>query len=186
MWHTMTTDQEPRGTAQASVTLEFTLERRDFADAVTAWYRSRRFGFFVRTGCAVPLFLACVALTGLRIALDGPGSLDVAAWALPLAPVLLLLMPWLSSGAHAKANAHHGRLRATVDGAGIRLRGARVENVSEWPNFGGYIETRNAFLLRSPEKAGRQMVILPKRGLADEADTSRLRALLDAHLRQAG
>jgi hypothetical protein len=27
---------------------------------------------------------------------------------------------------------------------------------------------------------------LPKRGLADEAAASRLRALLDAHLRQAG
>lgn len=182
----MATGQEARGTAQESVTLEFTLERRDFTDAFTAWHRARRLGFFARAGCAVPFFLACAAFTGVRIAVDGPGSLDAAGWVLPLVPVFLFLLPRINSGAATKANAHHGRLRATVDGAGVRMRGARVESVSAWSNFGGYLETRTAFLLRSPDKAGRCMVLLPKRGLAGVADESRLRALLDAHLRQTG
>lgn len=178
----MTTGQEAREVAQGSVTLEFTLERRDFTDAFTAWHRSRRLGFFARAGCAVPLFLACVALTGVRTALDGPGSLGVAGWLLPLVPVLLFFTPRLNSGAAAKANAHHGRLQAMVDHAGVRVRGARGESFNAWSNFGGHFETRNAFLLRSPEKAGRQVVILPKRGLAAEADVARLRELLAAHL----
>lgn len=182
----MTTGQEARGTAQESVTLEFTLERRDFTDAFTAWHRSRRLGFLARAGCAVPFFLVCAAVTGVQIAADGPGSLDAADWVLPFVPVLLFLMPRLTSGTAAKANAHHGLLRTTVDHVGIRVRGTRGESFNEWSNFGGHLETRTAFLLRSPDKAGRQIVILPKRGLADEAAASRLRALLDAHLRQAG
>jgi hypothetical protein len=178
----MTTDQEARGTAHEPVTLECALERRDFAEAMAAWRRARRLGFAGRPLFVVPLAVLVLALVGLKIA-EGemPG---LALWMSVFGLLAVVAGPLISTAAVAKANGHHGVMRAVLDDAGIAVHGTHMQTTTAWTNYGSYQEARTLFLLRSPEKAGRCIVILPKRALADEAEVSRLRALLASHLRE--
>ena len=88
------------------------------------------------------------------------------------------------------AQAHHalrtvswqGEYRATVTDDGIRAETRHVTLTQRWSVFRGHRETREHFVLLSRDPNILLVEVLPKRGLAGEADEARLRVLLARHL----
>jgi hypothetical protein len=74
-------------------------------------------------------------------------------------------------------------LRATMSEQGVVISGGSRESRTTWSDYGSYMETEQAFILRGSDGKGR-LTPLPKRGLADEGEAARLRVLLDRHLRR--
>ncbi|GLX38207.1 hypothetical protein Sros01_42800 [Streptomyces roseochromogenus] len=62
-----------------------------------------------------------------------------------------------------------------VSGSGFSTR-------HQWSALGHYAETPAHFAVFSGDRQAIQVMVLPRRGLADPADADRLRAILDRHL----
>jgi len=146
----------------------------------------------VRAGIAVRdrlrrLHLVRWGLTGLFLALAARSALAERGSAISLA-VALFCAALIWSIPHAQA--HHvlrtvswqGEYRATVTDDGIRVETEHVTLVQRWSVFRGHRETRDHFVLLSRDPNILLVEVLPKRGLAREADADRLRALLARHL----
>ncbi|MQY10244.1 hypothetical protein SRB5_03510 [Streptomyces sp. RB5] len=161
------------------MTLEFEFQREYFVEAIKVVLRKRRFGFLYQ-----PAFLTLFgALSVLVLALElADGDVSVPALILPLYAVLLPLWPHWAAKASLKANEHQGRLRLTADDQGLQLEGAHARTQTGWGNYGSYVETPRAFVLRSPDRGGRCAMVLAKRGAGHPADVDLLRAILDRHL----
>lgn len=161
------------------VELEYSWERQDMADAVRLLLRKRGRAGLIHH----PAFLVLIALIGaaLLATADSAGSFSYGVM-LTVWPVLMYFAPRLSAAQMLKAQQHHGQMRVTVGPDGVRQISAHAEARTGWPNYGSYAESDSVFILRSPDKAGRCAVILPKRGAHTPEDVDRLRAVLDGHL----
>ncbi|MFG2300175.1 YcxB family protein [Actinacidiphila glaucinigra] len=166
----------------APVTLAYTLTAEDFASALRARQRRTPWGRATRLLTMVALVLFVIA-TAISLAL-GEGMPVPAPLTAGLVAGLtsLVWLPRLQARALQKATARHGRIEAVVDASGVRHSAEHGSSSMAWQLFGRYLETGDAFVLLSPDRAGTTLVILPKRAAEAPGETDRLRALLDAHL----
>ncbi|MFE2853012.1 YcxB family protein [Streptomyces lavendulae] len=75
-----------------------------------------------------------------------------------------------------------GDCRAVVDEHGVAVTGSGFSAHHQWSALGHYAETPTHFAVFSGDRQAIQVMVLPRRGLADPADADRLRAILDRHL----
>lgn len=96
------------------------------------------------------------------------------------APVLgLLVLPYVQARLLHRRAAPLGVHRTVLDLWGVTVAHDRgTERAARWSQVSRYAETPHTFVLLSGAHAPR-LTVLPKRGLADPADTDRLRAVLD-------
>ncbi|GAA1040514.1 hypothetical protein GCM10009557_62010 [Virgisporangium ochraceum] len=75
------------------------------------------------------------------------------------------------------------RTRTVVDGTGLHVTAETAGWTAAWAQYPVHRETDGSFALFASDRTGAQIVVLPKRGLA-EPDAERLRALLATHSRR--
>lgn len=167
--------QEPAGGHEdAALTLRWTFERADLADAIRgqpAFRRLRR----LRPWLLLLVLLLC-ALFALRPTWSNGRSLI-----LPLLVVLLLwTMPRLVAWLQWRANPqlHGARMEVTVSAPGLRVQRPGAVSDSAWEVFRQVHETDRVFLLGFSPKASGPVLVLPKRALAGQAEIAALGALL--------
>jgi hypothetical protein len=90
--------------------------------------------------------------------------------------------PWVQANHVFRTISWQGEYRTTVTDAGITVESEHTTLVQRWSLFRGYRETREHLVLLSRDPNILVLEVLPKRGVRDEQDTERLRALLDRHL----
>ncbi|WP_416973367.1 YcxB family protein [Streptomyces sp. 4F14] len=164
------------------VVLEYETRRADYAEMYRLQLRKRPLGLIFRWPFVIAFGLLGAAMVVLRL-LTG-GGLDPLGLLIVVYAGLLRCYPALAAARLQKANAHQGTVRTTVGAEGIRKVTARAETRTEWSNYGSYAESDAVFIVRSPDRGGRCVSFLPKRGAGDPADVERLRELLDANLRR--
>ncbi|AWT43131.1 MULTISPECIES: YcxB family protein [Streptomyces] len=159
------------------VELEFAYERQDMEQAFRLLLRKRgRAGLLYH-----PAVAACAVLIGVAVAVTNSPAHPLAVMGV-LWGVVMFFSPRLSATQMLKAHQHHGLMRLTVGAEGVRQVTAHADLRTGWPNYGSYAESDTAFILRSPDKAGRCAIVLPKRAVRTPEDVDRLRAVLDGHL----
>lgn len=169
------TPQEPAGGHEdAAFTLRWTFERADLEETVRGLPALRRLRRLCRW--LWPL----VVLLGVLFAL-GPTWSNARSLILLLLVVLLLeTMPQLVAWLQWRANPqlHGARMEVTVSASGLRVQSPGAVSDSAWEVFRQVHETDRAFLLGFSPKASSPVMLLPKRGLTEQADIAALSALL--------
>ncbi|PHQ50130.1 hypothetical protein BLA24_21335 [Streptomyces cinnamoneus] len=165
-----------------SLTFDYELTVADMRSALRARARVVRSARLQKV--LLPL---CYAVFAAGILVKGPEARDwpplvicglVAVFALVGGPVL-------QARSLHKALQGQGPRHTTVAAGGMAASWAHGSQSMAWSAFGRYTETKDHFVLLSPDKRGACLVILPKRALAAPGDADRLRALLDAGLPRA-
>lgn len=112
----------------------------------------------------------------------GRGSIDVVSTVLFLFVVLVVWgYPRLQAAHVQRIVGWQGEYRATVSPAGITCRSDHSTLIQKWSVFQGYRETAGHFVLLSRDPNIMCLDVLPKRGVHDDGDLDRLRAILDRH-----
>ncbi|MEU9853323.1 YcxB family protein [Streptomyces sp. NPDC047974] len=141
------------------------------------WWRALR---LLAYGAAVLAFL----IAALELLLPGepdPGTVAEMAGLGAAAVAVVHLMGRAVARAIFLSVRAQGEARAAVDAEGGRWTARDTEQVIRWAMLPRYAETDRLFVLLTPRRTGSGFAYLPKHGLADPADTDRLRALLDRH-----
>ncbi|MFF4499733.1 YcxB family protein [Streptomyces sp. NPDC001401] len=162
------------------IVLEFDQEHADFLEAVRLKVAKQRSLFIFRLSSIIPLGLLGVALIALDLL--GGHSVNPGAVLLLFYAVLLYYWPHIGARNARRVSEHQGRMRVTLDEEGVLLAGAQADARMRWGYFGSYAEGDRVFILRTPDRGGRGVTVIPKGGAADPADVDRLRDLLNRHL----
>ncbi|MFF5497697.1 YcxB family protein [Streptomyces aquilus] len=110
------------------------------------------------------------------------GSVDVFSTAVFLLVVLLVWSyPRLQAAQVQRLVGWQGEYRATVSPAGITCRTEHSTLIQKWSVFQGYRETAGHFVLLSRDPNIMCIEVLPKRGVREDGDVERLRAILDQY-----
>lgn len=167
--------------ATETVELAYTMTANDIFHGVRARSRSTRAGrvaLMMLPVAAVSLTLALVVYVVLAIAGEFEPGLVLALVAI----IVLGLFVALQRRIYGQLATRMGNVRASIDDENVRIANENTSSVSNWSAYGSYVETGQAFVLLSPDKRRIQFTVLPKRGLANEADVRRLREILARHL----
>lgn len=170
--------------ATEAVELAYTMTADDIQHGMRTKTKATRTGRIALATFRVTLvLLAVVLILYVVIAVAGglePDWQDLAPGL--VAPVLTGLILVVRRRTYGQLAARMGSLRASVDDQAVRVTNEHSSSVNAWSAYGSYVETDRAFVLLSPDKGRIVFTVLPKRGLADEADARRLREILARHL----
>ncbi|MGW1884894.1 YcxB family protein [Streptomyces sp. NPDC001970] len=166
-------------TAETVVELAYELRQPDWSDAFHARGRVRGIKGRLR-GLLMPLLFA----SAVWLLAD-----DVLAAGFAFVGSLfgLVARTGVLAARHARMSAPLAPWTVTVADSddAVRFTGTHVETRRGWQTFGGYVETTAGFVLLSPAPYSVVVHYLPKRALG-QADTDRLRGILDRRLRRYG
>jgi len=132
---------------------------------------------------------AFVVLFALQIA-----SLIAGRTAAPAPPLigmfvylfLIVLSPWLQARQVYRFAELQGTFRATVTDAGVVMATDNTTTSVNWVAQPRYRETRDAFVMLSPDKNAVGFTVLPKRAVRSPGDVGRLRDVLDRNTTRVG
>ncbi|MFF3447545.1 hypothetical protein ACFYXJ_10490 [Streptomyces sp. NPDC002667] len=129
--------------------------------------------------------LGCVAvvaaLQGQR-ALDGHGeSMFLTIWLVVCVP-LILLSPRLVARQFQRLGERQGTFRVSVTDAGVTVSTDNSVTALNWVAQPRYRETKDVFVMLSPDKNATGFTVLPKRAVRAPEDVDRLRSILDRNL----
>ncbi|MGW7606880.1 YcxB family protein [Streptomyces sp. NPDC054766] len=129
--------------------------------------------------------LGCLALVaavqGERAMTGQEVSLYVVIWLVVFVPVVLL-SPWLLARQFHRLAVRQGTFRVTVTDAGVTVTTDNSTTALNWVAQPRYRETKDVFLMISPDKNAVGFTMLPKRAARTPEDIDRLRAILDRNL----
>ncbi|MGC5361489.1 YcxB family protein [Streptomyces sp. DT24] len=168
------------GTAAGAVELEFRPTVQDLTEALRARNRVGAAGRRQRLLLVLSLVLGVAYAVGAGVAGLNPlpgGVLLVVAFA-------LLLSPWLQARQFHRMFERQGGFRARADETGLTLSNDNSVTTTYWRALPRFVETPNLFVLVSDDRNAVGMTVLAKRGVRDEAELDRLRAILDRHLQR--
>ncbi|MDX2909236.1 YcxB family protein [Streptomyces griseiscabiei] len=166
----------PTGAAGENVELVYRAVAGDFREAVRASLRASAAG---RWGRGLLWFSAVAGALATAPSLALGGTPDAQVLVTPVAAVVgLVLLPRLQAHLLHRRAAARGLHRTVLDLWGVTVEHDRgTERPATWSKVSRYAETPHTFVLLGGGHAPR-LTVLPKRGLADPADTDRLRAVL--------
>ncbi|MFI0962002.1 hypothetical protein ACH4S8_11445 [Streptomyces sp. NPDC021080] len=171
--------EQPQERGADAVELEYRPVVADFTSALRARRGVSKAGrrqYWVFGGVAV------VAVVQIAEALAGRGgSLFLGVWLAIFVP-LMLLSPWLMARQFQRLAERQGTFRVTVTDAGLTLATDNSTTVLNWVAQPRYRETKDVFVMLSPDKNATGFTTLPKRAVRASEDVDRLRALLDRNL----
>jgi YcxB-like protein len=174
-----------KGEGVETVELAYTMTADDIHHGARIKTKATRMGRFALAMFPVALVSLALAMVVFGV-LAGAGALEPDDWqAVALGIVglgLLGLIVVLRRRIYRQLAARMGSLRASIDDQSVRMTNEYSSTVNDWSAYGSYVETDRAFVLLSPDRGRLMFTVLPKRGLADEADARRLREILARHL----
>ena len=158
----------------AALTLRWTFERADLADAIRgqpAFRRLRR----LRPWLLLLVLLLC-ALFALQPTWSNGRSLILPLWVALLLWTMPRLVAWLQWRANPQL--HGARMEVTVSATGLRVQSPGSVSDSAWEVFRQVHETDHAFLLGFSPKASSPVLVLPKRAVTGKSEIAALGGLL--------
>ncbi|MFH0518314.1 YcxB family protein [Streptomyces sp. M41] len=161
------------------VELEYEPTVQDVTQALRARLRASRSGRMQRWLPGVLAVLGALQLA-LMIATGG-GALGLTLWSL-LAAALVAAIPWLQARQVHGLAKRQGIFRARVSDTGVQVVTDHSTMAFDWAAMPRFAETTDVFVLLSGDNKAVGVTVLPKRGVRDEQDVERLRAMLHRHL----
>ncbi|MFF2362442.1 YcxB family protein [Streptomyces sp. NPDC058122] len=171
--------EQPRGAGADVVELEYRPTVGDLTTALRARRGVSKAGrrqFWVLGGTAVVVALE----VSLKLAGQDASTLPVI-WLVVFAS-LLVLSPWLQARQFQRLAERQGTFRVSVTDAGLTVVTDNSTTVLNWVAQPRYRETKDVFVMISPDKNAVGFTMLPKRAVRAPEDVDRLRAILDRHL----
>ncbi|WP_328668937.1 YcxB family protein [Streptomyces sp. NBC_00328] len=171
--------EEPRGAGADVVELEYTPVVADFTSALRARKGASKAGrrqYWVIGGVAV-----AAAVQVAEVVSGHGGSPFLGVWLAVFVP-LILLSPWLMARQFLRLAERQGTFRVSVTDAGLTVATDNSTTVLNWVAQPRYRETKDVFVMLSPDKNAVGFTMLPKRAVRTPEDVDRLRAILDRNL----
>ncbi|WP_137989403.1 YcxB family protein [Streptomyces vilmorinianum] len=181
----MTAEQsaEQSATTRETVELTYLPVVSDATEALRARMRATPAG---RLQNAVLIGAGGLMSLALVLTLTGPkgpslGGAGICLLGLVLIACMYAMIPSLQGRQVHRMFAPQGEFRGFVDGSGVRVVSRESDTTYRWTMLTRYAETRDLFVLLTPDKYGIGLAVLPKRGVAHPAEVDRLRAVLDRY-----
>ncbi|KPI05537.1 YcxB-like protein [Actinobacteria bacterium OK074] len=165
----------------AAVSLAYEITREDLAAAMRARLRVTKAG---RPRRVIIILAGTLLVVNVVLGVTtGKWTLFPLIWS-TVVIAMMLLIPRRQIRSFHRALDLRGTHHAQVTDAGVTVTSDRGSATLNWTGIPRYTETDEVFVLLSGDKRAINLTILPKRGLQDPADATRLREILDARTRR--
>ncbi|MEU6877127.1 YcxB family protein [Streptomyces sp. NPDC046712] len=176
-------NEKQHETTRETVELTYLPVVSDATEALRARMRATPAG---RLQNAVLLAAGGLMLLAFALTFVGPkgpslGTTVICLLALALIAAMYVMIPGIQGRQVHRLFGPQGEFRGFVDEAGVRVVSRDSDTTYRWTMLTRYAETRDLFVLLTPDKHGIGLVVLPKRGVADPLEIDRLRAVLDRY-----
>ncbi|MET8133848.1 YcxB family protein [Streptomyces sp. NPDC005251] len=171
--------EQPREDGADTVELEYRPTVADFTSALKA-----RRGVS-KGGRRQYWVLGCVALVAVLESAQAMAGRDVSLFLVIWLVVFVLLMPLmprLMARQFQRLGERQGTFRVTITDAGVTVVTDNSTTALNWVAQPRYRETKDVFVMVSPDKNAVGFTVLPKRAVRAPEDVDRLRAILDRNL----